>query len=126
MVVLFFSWWYGYLPRRLYSAFMAAAISLFDAFSVKTLLYTWFSPWKRDIISTDGLTIQQKFQVLMLNLASRVIGFLVKTSVLIAFSIVFLLTIIISFGLFVIWLAFPLVVAGLLIFGFFNLASTNS
>jgi hypothetical protein len=123
--LLFFSWWYGYLPRRLYLAFLAAMISLFDRFSVKVLLATWFSPWKRDIISTDGLTLQQKFQVFMLNLASRVIGFLAKTSVLISFAILFVVTVSISVALFALWLAFPITVLILLIFGLVNLNGTS-
>lgn len=81
LTLLFFSWWYKYLPYRLFSASEALVITLTDLFSVKMILPTLFAPWKRDIMSYEGLTLQQKFQVLMLNLASRIIGFLVKISV---------------------------------------------
>lgn len=124
--LLFFSWWYKYLPRRLYLAFIAAAISLLDLFSVNALLATWFSPWKRDIISTEGLTLQQKFQVLMLNLASRAVGFLVKTFVLISFALVFSITVAISTALFIAWIGFPLLIIILFIVGISNLASSGA
>lgn len=120
LFLLFFSWWYSYLPHRLFLAFKAASITLADLFSVKILFLTLLSPWKRDIISTEGLTLQQKFQVWMLNISSRVVGFLVKISVLAAFLIIYSLTLGIFLSFFTLWLAFPLVVASLFVLGFIN------
>ena len=100
-------------------------ITLLDLFSVKVLFKTLFSPWKRDSISTDGLSLQEKFQVWTLNLASRIIGFLVKTFVLATFIIVFAAAIIIFIGLFCLWIAFPLVIIGLIILGITNLLGAS-
>ncbi len=123
LLILYFSWWYGYLPRRLFLALQASVITSLDLFSVKILFKTLFSPWKRDSISTEGLSIQEKFHVWTLNLASRFIGFLVKTFVLLTFIVVFTATIIIYIGLFGLWIAFPLVIVGLIIIGISNLGS---
>lgn len=126
LVMLFFSWWYSYLPRRLFLAFKASAITLLDLFSVKILFMTLFSPWKRDQISTEGLSLQQKFQVWTMNVASRLIGFLVKTFVLATFILIFSAAIIIFAALFCLWLAFPLLIIGLIILGFANMSGNSS
>jgi hypothetical protein len=125
LLILYFSWWYGYLPRRLFLAFEASMVSLLDLFSVKILLKTLFAPWKRDLISTDGLSIQEKFQIWMLNLASRFIGFLVKTFVLITFLIVFAVALIVFVGLYCFWFVFPLAIIALIILGLTNLVGTT-
>ncbi|PIU24590.1 hypothetical protein COT12_00245 [Candidatus Berkelbacteria bacterium CG08_land_8_20_14_0_20_39_8] len=107
----------------MFLALQASVITSLDLFSVKILFKTLFSPWKRDSISTEGLSIQEKFHVWTLNLASRFIGFLVKTFVLLTFIVVFTATIIIYIGLFGLWIAFPLVIVGLIIIGISNLGS---
>jgi hypothetical protein len=125
LFLLFFSWWYRYLPRRLYLAFVALSITLVDLFSLKVIFRTLFAPWKRDILSYEGLTLQQKFSVWMLNLASRFIGFLIKVSTLFVFSVLYLAAVVIFVSAFFLWLAFPLVVLALLVVGFINLGSTT-
>jgi len=126
LFLLFFSWWYHYLPRRLYLVFKALVITLFDLFSVKLTFKTLFAPWKRDVLSYEGLAIQQKFQVLMMNLASRFIGFIVKTFVFATFVVAFAATIVIFFCAFILWLAFPIVVVALLILGVVNVLQIYS
>jgi len=125
LVLLYFSWWYGYLPRRLFLAFEASIITLLDLFSVKILLGTLFSPWKRDSISTDGLSLQEKFQVWMMNLASRFIGFIIKTIVLATFVIITAAVVMTFAGLFCLWIAFPLAIIGLIILGLSNLSGAQ-
>ncbi len=122
LVILYFSWWYSYLPRRLFLAFQASAITLLDLFSVKILFKTLFAPWKRDSMSTDGLSLQEKFSVWMLNMASRFIGFLVKSFVLITFIVAFLVMTVTFAGLFCLWVAFPLAILALVILGITNLS----
>jgi len=126
LILLFFSWWYHYLSRRLYLAFNALALTLFDLFSVKLIFKTLFAPWKRDVLSYEGLAIQQKFQVLMMNLASRCIGFIVKIFVFVTFIVVFVAAVIIFFAAFLLWLAFPLATVALLILGIFNILQISS
>ena len=76
---LFFHWWYSLAYRRILKYIRAFFIFVTDLFSVKISLKTLFAPWKRDIISYEGLTLQQKFQVWTLNLAARFVGFIIKT-----------------------------------------------
>ena len=123
LTLLFFSWWYKYLPYRLFSACKALLITLTDLFSVKMILPTLFAPWKRDILSYEGLTLQQKFQVMMLNLASRIIGFLVKVSVFCGYLLMISISLAVILITFALWLAFPLAIIGLIIFGLINVFS---
>ena len=123
LFLLFFSWWYGYLPRRLYLASKAVIIMIVDLFSVKLIFSTLFAPWKRDVISYEGLSLQEKFSVFILNISSRFIGFVIKIFVLLTFIIFFLAAILISAGLFFFWIVFPLAIVVLLIFGVTNLFS---
>jgi len=125
LLVLYFRWWYGYLPRRLFLVFKAVIITLSDLFSVKTSILTLFSPWKRDIMSTDGLSIQERFQIWTLNLASRVIGFFVKIFVLITFLITFIIAIALCGAAFIAWMVFPLLILVLIIFGLVNFFGAN-
>jgi len=123
LFLLFFSWWYSYLPRRLYLAFIALSITLVDLFSLKAIFKTLFAPWKRDTLSYDGLTLQEKFSIWMLNMASRFIGFLIKISVFFVFIVFYLATLFIFISGFLLWLAFPLVTLALFVIGFINLGS---
>jgi hypothetical protein len=125
LVVLYFRWWYGYLPCRLFLAFKSIAITLSDLFSVKNSILTLFSPWKRDTLSTDGLSLQEKFQIWILNLASRVIGFLVKIFVLVAFFVVFSISIALCLVAFITWMVFPLIILALIILGLMNFFGDN-
>ena len=125
LFILFFSWWYSFLPRRLYLAFSAAMITLTDLFSVKVLLPTLFSPWKRDIVSTENLALQEKFQVWMMNLASRFIGFLIKIFVLATYAVVMVVAVVAFTALFILWIAFPLAIIVLIIIGIMNLSGSN-
>lgn len=123
LFLLFFGWWYGFLPYRLVSAYKAFNLETLDLFSIKIIFPTLFAPWKRDQISTEGMSLQQKFQVFILNLVSRFVGFVVKIFVLVAFSAVEIFGFGIFLILFFVWLGFPLLVASLLFSGIKNLLS---
>lgn len=115
---LFFGWWYGEAFGRLLSFIKHFYAYIFDLFSVKISLRTLFAPWKRDQIYYENLSLQQQLQVWLLNLTSRFVGFWVK-----AFTIFTCLIVEAAFTLFacfaiVFWLAYPLILAILVIVGF--------
>ena len=123
LFLLFFGWWYGFLPYRLVSAYKAFNLETVDLFSVKIIFPTLFAPWKRDQISTEGMSLQQKFQVFIMNLVSRFVGLIVKIFVLIAFLAIEIVGFGIFLLLFLIWLGFPLLIIYLLFSGLTNLLS---
>lgn len=119
--VLYFGWWYGYAYGRLFKYLRALYISDYDMFSVGICLKTLFSAWKRDFISYDGLTLQQRFYVLTLNLASRFTGFVIKTMTLLAFVVATIILTLIAVSLIIVWPLVPILAVLIIIAGFWTL-----
>ena len=80
------------------------------------LLKTLFSPWKR-IISLPGRSIEEKFRAAIDNLVSRVIGFMVRSIVLIVALVMIVATAVAGIALAVLWPLMPLVGVGLIFWG---------
>lgn len=78
MVTAFFGWWFSDLPRKIYFISTSYIKKLLRFFSLGVLAKTLLSPWKRDIINTEGMPIQERLQVLAMNLISRLIGFVIR------------------------------------------------
>jgi hypothetical protein len=72
------SWWYGARFNQFLKYLQKCFIFLFDFFSVEICLQTLFYVWRRDEIDGNGLSLGEKFQVFVLNLSSRFIGFIIK------------------------------------------------
>jgi len=114
---LFFVWWYTEVFGELSSFVKHFFVYLTDLFSVKICLRTLFSPWRRDNISYEGLTIQEKLQVLILNITSRFVGLIIKIFTLATFAVVFIFCILLFIVVFLVWLLFPLILIGLAAWG---------
>lgn len=115
--ILFLNWWYGHAYRRLFKYIRAVFIYIYDLFSVRLSLLTLFSPWKRDSISYDGLSLQQKFEVWTLNIASRFVGFFIKTINLIIYTGMTFLAALLSLGATIVWPLYPIVIVCLIYLG---------
>lgn len=120
--ILFLNWWYGFAYRRLFKYIRAVFIYIFDLFSVKLSLLTLFAPWKRDSISYEGLSLQQKFEVWTLNIASRFVGFFIKTINLIIYLFMTCIAAISSLIFVVVWPLYPILIIYLIYIGIFILA----
>jgi len=96
----------------------AIFIYLTDLFSVKLIFRTLFMPWKRDQISAKGLPLNERFNIWLLNLVSRFVGFAVKSLFFVVYLIFSAGLSIVSLVAIVFWFLMPLLVAGLLIVGF--------
>ncbi|MCA9388871.1 hypothetical protein KC644_03895 [Candidatus Berkelbacteria bacterium] len=100
-----------------------AFLTIVDYFSFRILFKTLFQPWKRDQISTDNLSLQDRFQVWTMNGVARLIGFAVRSAA-IAVGLAGLVLLLVLFGLmWATWLTAPVlavyfIIAGLIsIFG---------
>ena len=114
---LFFVWWYTEVFGEL-SVFTKHFFAyLSDLFSVKISLRTLFSPWRRDAVSYEGLTIQDRFQVLILNITSRFVGAIVKIFTIATFVVVFIFCVVLFSVIYIVWFLFPLVLIGLAVWG---------
>lgn len=92
-------------------------IYLADLFSVRLIFLTLFAPWKRDQVSYRGLALNEKFNVFMMNLVSRFVGFFIK-SIFFLIYLLFLVALIILSGVFIIvWLAMPFLAVALIVMG---------
>ena len=117
LTILFFSWWYGEAYARLFKYIRAFYIYVTDLFSVKICLKTLFSVWKRDAISYQGLSLKQIFQVWTLNLASRFVGFLIKSITLISYLVAIVILSVISIILIILWPLYPALIVYVIYYG---------
>lgn len=81
-------------------------------FSIGTLLKTLFSPFQRLKEHYEGgLELGALAEVLIVNLIMRLLGFFVRSFVIILGILSFLLTIVLEIFLFVVYLVLPLILA---------------
>jgi hypothetical protein len=116
--ILFVSWWYTEACDRLFAFIKHLYTYIYDLFSVKICFQTFFSPWKRDQIGYQGLSLSQMFQVWVLNLSSRFIGSFIKFFTLVTFLAVVSIYSVCALLSIIIWVAYPIILLGLIIFGF--------
>lgn len=120
MALDYFLWWYSSGFLRLLKYLKAFIIILADNFSVRILVRTFFQPWKRDVSSTKGLSLDRKFQIWMWNLISRAFGMVIKSFTFLIFLVIFIILLVIELFLIIAWLLYPLIVIGGLAYTFYH------
>lgn len=109
LVVEFFTWWYSRGFVELLKRYGELLQSVWQRFSVGTLLGTLFAPWRR--ITTDtGRSMQERSRALVDNLVSRLVGFTIRFFVIITAMIAMLALTIIGAILAISWPLAPLLV----------------
>lgn len=116
LVLSFLSWWYGVGWQQVARNFGPRLGHIANAFSTRQLLRTLFSPWRR-IVAYPGASLPERFQAGVDNLISRVIGFVVRSVVLMAAAVTLLLGIAFTVLEIAAWPFLPAAVPGLLIAG---------
>ena len=116
LLFAFFRWWYsdGWLLQVLAIKNRLMAIS--RLFSVDQLIRTLFAPWRR-IISAPGRGMQAHFQAAVDNAVGRLVGFFVRSIVLLAAGISAVFTTICSCALVIVWPIMPFLPVLFLILG---------
>lgn len=114
-------WWYGTLPGMLRKRFQLSLAALADFFSFGDLARTLFYPWKRDIYTAQNQPLGKILEAWEMNLMSRLIGFVIRSSVIIGGGIIFLFSIALAVLLWVIIILAPALLLILLFLGSFNL-----
>ena len=99
------SWWYSRGWVWAISSVFSQLKEINEAFSVPTLLRTWFAPWKQ--IQTES-TFQNLFQAAIDNLISRFVGASVRTALMIGAILVSLIVLVIALLTVVLWPVLPL------------------
>ena len=116
LVLSFLSWWYGRGWRLVFNSFGPRLRGVVNNFSVRQLLNTLFEPWRR-IISYPGASLEDKMRAKVDNLFSRLIGFVVRSGVLVAALITLIIVALLTGIELVIWPLLPLAIPGCLIAG---------
>ncbi len=113
----YFVWWYGAGIIQAYTAITAFLSYIVDIFSLPTLLRTLFAPWKNDVMSAQNVSLGDQLKIWEMNLASRLIGFLVRTVVILV-SVVTLAVLIVAAGLgLALWVVTPALIVLLPLLG---------
>ena len=113
----FIRWWYGPGFSRLFKLTIRRIQGIVLAFSLPLLIRTLFAPWRR-IISYGGESIKERFQAMLDNLISRIVGTCVRLIVILAAVIAVILLSIVGAILLVVWPLLPAISIGLVIRGF--------
>lgn len=104
-----FGWWYTKGIRDFFIYLKAILAKITDIFSVKLLLRTYLAPWKRDVTSIEGMALNEVMRVFVFNLVSRLIGFIIKTIILLIYLVVLAVFFALALFLIIIWLFLPLI-----------------
>jgi len=116
-MITYFSWWYNQGVLGFWDGILVMTGKIYSYFSIHILLRTLFDPWKRDNYSIENGSLEARSKVMLDNLISRVIGFVIRL-----FTMLFGLSLTISFFVFmflilIIWLALPIVILALIVNG---------
>jgi len=91
----------------------------FDFFSIKETLRSLFSPWRRYLWDYGrGFDIGRYFEVLVSNIITRIIGFIMRLFLITFFIIYEVVVLILGIALFFISIIYPFFFIWLLIYGF--------
>ena len=123
IIYTFIRWHFLTFPSHLVEIWSNFLRFTIEFFSVPTLLKTWIEPWRRLSENYKGgvSNIAENIQVLILNIFSRVLGFLIRT-VVIALGVISIF-LVLAFGVLVIaiWIILPIFIITGIIFSSFIL-----
>ena len=103
-------WHYSLAPKFILILIGNYLFFVGHLFSLKLLLRTLFSPWRREIAKKEkpGLNLEDVVNVISFNIISRIIGFVIRLSTLLTALFSFVLVIFLGFILFFLWLFIPI------------------
>jgi hypothetical protein len=112
----YLKWHYGRGLREFFGVSGNFLWFVSNFFSFKLLLKTLFAPWKRlGEHYEGGLDLSAFASALIVNGLMRVVGFCTKTLVLLVGLVSYIVVLVFSFFIFIIWVLAPLILLGSLI-----------
>jgi hypothetical protein len=109
----YIKWHYGRGLRELFEVTGNFLWFVLNFFSFRLLLKTLFAPWKRlGEHYEGGLNLSAFASTLVVNTLMRAFGFATKIMVLSVGSISYILVLIFSFFVFIIWILAPVILLG--------------
>jgi hypothetical protein len=119
MYPTFWVFWYSEIPKEIVFYFRILSYKLLDFFSITIILRTFFAPWKRDVVFLRNAPLNERIYVWFLNQISCLVGAFLRSCLLLAYSVAFLLGVIAFTLVMLFWLLFPVVLVGLIALGFY-------
>ncbi len=108
LVLDFLTWWYvaGWLNRlKVISRNISGWV---EYFSIGTLLKTLFKPWRQTVtLAGPNQNMQRRMNAMVDNFVSRMVGFFLRISVLIAAFFVVCFVLVADLVIFVVWPVLP-------------------
>ena len=103
----FLAWWYGAGWRGQASRIAATLVKVEDFFSIDLLLKTLFSPFRQISADTRGKGLSAAFQAFLDRLFSRIIGFVVRSFMILFGLISLIFVLVVSLVRLILWPVFP-------------------
>lgn len=116
LMAAFFRWWYGPGWLQGWQQLGARLHSIARVFSVRQLVRTLFSPWRR-VVSAPGHGFDAVIHAAIDNAVGRFIGFSVRCIVLLAASISMIVLAVIGGLLLLLWPFLPVMAIGSIVIG---------
>lgn len=118
ILITYIKWHFLIAPLAIISAWHNILVFNFSYFSVPSLFKTLFSPWRRSsVLYVKGFHIKKFFETLASNLISRIIGAIIRISVIAVGIIIELALIPIGPIVIAFWVALPLLIAFTFLYG---------
>lgn len=120
IISLWASWFYIKMPKKIIAGWRNFLLFVLYYFSIKLLLRTLFSPWRKYTEGYPrGIDIKKYLETFIFNMASRIIGAIMRSFLIIS-GIIAEFIVFVSGGLVLLgWILSPaLLIVGLLLFFF--------
>ncbi len=125
LVPYYIAWHYTRAIQNFITIFTNLVSFVFSYFSVVFLFKTLFSPFKRMSENyTGGLDFENFFSTIVINILMRIIGFVIRTVLILIGLVCTLVAIGIGILAFGVWLVFPLLVPFLFFAGLTSVLTT--
>ena len=111
-------WHYGEAFKELFHVWCNFLWFIIHFFSLPQLSSSLIAPWKRMTEErTKGFDFETFLSYLIINLLSRVVGFILRSAVILVGLTVLLLTVLSGFSIFLFWVVAPVAIVALLALG---------
>lgn len=117
-MITYLNWWYAEEPAYIWRSIKIITKKIYLNFSVSILLRTLFDPWKRDARYIENASLDVRFNLLVGNLVSRLVGFVVRFFTILIGLFLTIMAFILMVAFFIGWLALPILIIFLLFNGF--------
>ena len=115
----FFRWYYSIAIRNIFSIWGGYLTATLHYFSISLLLRTLFGYWHKDIEAYGrGFDPARYARVLVMNMISRGVGFVIRASTIIFGLATELLLVVTGVLFLLVWLAAPVLIVAAVIKGF--------